>query len=111
MRQWSRKWPRRVRPGPTASHLTQDLLPGKEGLDGSSPSEGFAKTLQNAAFSFLANLQNVQCDAGMEHILEVPDSEQTLISLHLPILSRSSSSDQRAFSIRLEESGEFWNTG
>ncbi len=37
-------------------------LPEKEGVDGSSPSEGFTKTLQNAVFYLMLHLHALQPD-------------------------------------------------
>ena len=49
---------------------------GKEGVDGSSPSEGSAEALQNRAFSLESSLHILQLDADMEHFMEVPGSER-----------------------------------
>jgi hypothetical protein len=56
-----------------------DQLPrrahGKEGVDGSSPSEGFAKAPQIWRFSSLVDLRDFQRAAGMEPIMELSGPE------------------------------------
>ena len=49
---------------------------GKEGVDGSSPSEGSAQSPAKRGFLFRMELHLLQFDAGMEHFMEVPDSKR-----------------------------------
>ena len=58
-----------------------DRLPreahGKEGVDGSSPSEGSAKSVQIAAFFLPLYLHEFQYAVGMEPFMELPEIEPT----------------------------------
>jgi hypothetical protein len=56
-------------------------LHGKEGVDGSSPSEGSAKAPQIGAFWFAENLHDLQRAVGMEPFMEPSGSERTLQSV------------------------------
>ena len=49
---------------------------GKEGVDGSSPSEGSAKALQIGASFSRPHLESCQRAPGMEPFMELPDSER-----------------------------------
>jgi hypothetical protein len=63
---------------PNSFALGCDQLPesfhGKEGVDGSSPSEGSAKAPHIAAFSVQRNLHELQYAVGMERIMELSGS-------------------------------------
>jgi hypothetical protein len=52
---------------PSAGH-------GKEGVDGSSPSESSAKTAELGRFFGRCHLQELQCAVGMEPFLELSGS-------------------------------------
>jgi hypothetical protein len=54
---------------PTGSH-------GKEGVDGSSPSEGSAKAAQTAGFFCRGDLHELQCAGGMEPFMELSGPER-----------------------------------
>jgi hypothetical protein len=58
--------------------VTLQNLHGKEGVDGSSPSEGFAKAPQIAAFSVEGVLQDLQYAVRMEPFMEPSGSERTI---------------------------------
>jgi hypothetical protein len=52
--------------------LPASLLDGKEGVDGSSPSEGSAKAAEIAAFFCRLDLHELQYAVGMEPVMDVP---------------------------------------
>jgi hypothetical protein len=53
-------------------------LDGKEGVDGSSPSEGSAKGAEIAAFLCRRNLHELQYAGDMEPFMELSDPERPL---------------------------------
>jgi hypothetical protein len=54
----------------TGCHRLPENIHGKEGVDGSSPSEGSAKAPEIGAFSFAPNLHDYQRAAGMKPYME-----------------------------------------
>src|SRR5438034_11004755 len=53
-------------------HRLRATFHGKEGVDGSSPSEGSAKAPQSLSFLFRIYLRIVQLAVSMEHFMETP---------------------------------------
>ena len=60
----------RARDFPALPAVPASLLDGKEGVDGSSPSEGFSKVPQILPFSG-SNLHELQLAVGMEPFMEL----------------------------------------
>jgi hypothetical protein len=58
---------------PMATHGNRFGAHGKEGVDGSSPSEGFAKSPVKPGFSCRLHLHNPQRAVGMEPFIEPSD--------------------------------------
>src|SRR6266487_4306609 len=54
----------------TGCHRLPEKFHGKEGVDGSSPSEGSAKAPEIRCFLFPRDLHDLQCAAGMEPFME-----------------------------------------
>src|SRR3954447_15620507 len=54
----------------TVCHQLPEKFHGKEGVDGSSPSEGFAKSLQAGGFFYRLQLHDPQHAMGMEPFME-----------------------------------------
>jgi hypothetical protein len=62
-------------PQPAATHGNGSGAHGKEGVDGSSPSEGSAKAPHVGAFLVQTDLLFVEHAVGMEPFMELPRSE------------------------------------
>jgi hypothetical protein len=59
-------------------HQSPELFHGKEGVDGSSPSEGFAKDPHSGAFLVQIDLHSGQRAPGMEPFMELSVPERTV---------------------------------
>jgi hypothetical protein len=70
-------------PQPVATHGNGFGAHGKEGVDGSSPSEGSAKPPQNAGSCVQIHLHELQCAAGMEPFMELTGPERAFLGAAL----------------------------
>ena len=61
-----------------------ETFQGKEGVDGSSPSEGSAKVQHVAALAFSPDLQGSQRAVGMEPFMELSRSERRRAEAAVP---------------------------
>jgi hypothetical protein len=64
-----------AQPATVPPAIAHDFTSGKEGFDGSSPSDGSAKAPQSGSFTFWLYLHILQLDAGTELHMELSDSE------------------------------------